>query len=279
MRHNPEGAFVSGLWIYPIKSAAGIPMQEVRVEERGFTHDRRWMLIDDQRVFLSQRTIPSIRLIRVRIGDGCLNVEAPGMEPIRVVPPDARTPVIPAVLWEDVVEVIPSGALINEWFSTFLGRRCTLVYMPDTSHRRVDTRYVKEGIVSFADGYPVLLTSEGSLRDLNDRLAEPVCMGRFRPNLVVDGVLPFEEDAWNRFHINDAYYHAVKPCTRCVVTTIDQSTGASGKEPLSTLAAYRKWNGKVVFGQNVMPVGPLPAAIRLGDRVEVSALAKSISVR
>jgi hypothetical protein len=158
----------------------------------------------------------------------------------------------------------------HAWFSRYLGFDCRLVYMDEAAHRPVDPQYAPEGReVSFADGYPLLLTAEASLADLNARLDAPVPMNRFRPNLVVAGGMAFAEDGWSRVRIGAVPFQVVKPCARCVVTTIDPQTAAQGKEPLRTLSRFRRRQGKVFFGENLIP--EQPGIVRVGDPVEVLA--------
>jgi len=161
---------------------------------------------------------------------------------------------------------------VDEWFSDAIGSRCRLVLMPETTKRIVSPDYAIrkfEDTVSFADGYPFLLIGEASLADLNSRLEEPVPMNRFRPNFVVTGSEAFEEDNWKRIRIGSTEFHVVKPCARCVMTTVDQAAGQkNGKEPLKTLAAYRTRSGNVLFGQNLI-AETAGGTIRVGDAVEI----------
>jgi len=163
--------------------------------------------------------------------------------------------------------VVDGGA--GEWFTRLLGVRSQLVYMPDDVVRPVDPTYgVSTDRVSFADGFPFLLISQESLDDLNRRLAVPLPMNRFRPNLVVSGCAPFAEDGWPGFAAGGVEFRVVKPCARCVITTTDQATGERGREPLRTLATYRNVGGKVMFGQNVIHRGT--GSLELGNRVELT---------
>lgn len=257
---------LTGLNIYPIKSARGIPLDESAVDDFGLRYDRRWMVVDQAGGFLSQRSHPRLALVVPSIKDGTLEVNAPEM-------PTLQTPLQPAdsvttrvTVWDDTCPVTWVGEGAAQWFSGFLNTSCSLVHMSGRVVRPVDPTFAPPGArVSFADGFPFLMLSEESLADLNGRLAVPLPMNRFRPNLVVAGGQPFAEDAWDRIEIGGIRLQVVKPCARCVVTTTDQSSGERGREPLRTLATYRKVNGEVMFGQNAVHEGK--GRLHVGDLV------------
>jgi uncharacterized protein YcbX len=164
-------------------------------------------------------------------------------------------PVMAASIWDDQVTVQEVGDEYSKWFTSHAGFPCRLVAFAEENPRLVDPRYaVGENHVSLADGYPILVIGMESLNDLNQRLPVPVPMNRFRPNLIFTGGKPYEEDNWRTFRIGQSRFVGVKPCGRCVFTTIDQQTGRMGTEPLATLSRYRKFDGKVNFGQNVIPL-------------------------
>ena len=259
---------VSGIQIYPIKSAGGISLDLATVEERGFRYDRRWMVVDGDNRFFTQREHPRLALIRVRLEPEVLVVDAPDMPSLKVpLHPTAGKPV-PATVWDDVVESLPVGEEAAYWFSEFLGTPCSLMYLPDESVRPVDPDYSLSGDqVSLADGFPFLLISEASLDDLNSRMDEPLPMDRFRPNIVVRGCEAFAEDDWRRVRIGSVIFRIVKPCSRCVTTTVDQASAATGKEPLRTLATYRKAGSKVLFGQNL--IQDSAGTVSLDDEVRI----------
>lgn len=260
---------LSGIYIYPVKSLGGIALQEATIQERGLQYDRRWMLVDQHNHFMTQRKIHRMALIKVKLAKDKLLVSMPSM-------PDLAVPFVPqteesvvVTVWEDVCRGIIVSRQANEWFSEALQMPCKLVYMPDDSIRPVDFRYARNNeFVSFADAYPFLLIGEASLEDLNSRLDKAVPMNRFRPNLVVNTSIAFEEDNWRSIRIGEALFHLVKPCARCVLTTIDQQTGVAGKEPLRTLSAYRTINNKVLFGQNAVSVSA-GLSVKLGDKVQI----------
>jgi uncharacterized protein YcbX len=252
-----EAPVLSEINIYPIKSARGISVKTSQLVERGLRFDRRWMVVGTDGQFITQRQQPRLALIAPRIELDRMIVSAPGMEDLGL-PLEMDGPgVLPVRVWDDDVQAVPAGAEARQWFSEFLGISCQPVYMPEDSIRPVDPDYaLNRDQVSFADAFPALLISQASLDDLNSRLAAPVPMNRFRPNLVVTGCAPYAEDAWRKIRIGEVIFHLVKPCARCATTTVDQATGMMGKEPLATLAQYRKQNGKVLFGQNLLHENP-----------------------
>jgi uncharacterized protein len=260
--------YLSGLYVYPIKSASGIPLEASDVDGRGLRHDRRWMLVDESDRFISQREVPRMALIRVQLERDGLVVDAPGMPSLEVPlqPPAGR--LMLARAWDNLVETLPVGADTDRWFSEFLGASCKLVCLPEESVRPVDPAYGRSGDrVGLADGFPFLLISEASLADLNARLERPVPMNRFRPNLVVRGCEPFAEDGWRLVRIGRITFRVVKPCARCAITTVDPRTAATGKEPLRTLARFRRFGTKVLFGQNL--IHDKKGSLRTGDPIEV----------
>jgi uncharacterized protein len=262
------GTFLSALHVYPIKSCGGIAVHEWEVDERGLRHDRRWMLVDETGCFMSQRRFPRMALIGVRIEHDGLIVDAPEMPSLNVpFQPQAGRLVLVRV-WDDLVESLTVSDDADRWFEEFLGVRCRLVYLPDRSLRPVDPAYGGPGDqVGLADGFPFLLISEASLADLNARLEQPVPMNRFRPNLVISGCEPFAEDAWKLVRIGRITFRVVKPCSRCTITTVDQRTATTSKEPLRTLTRFRRAGSKVFFGQNL--IHDETGTLHTGDPVEV----------
>jgi uncharacterized protein YcbX len=264
----PSGIYLSQLHVYPIKSAGGIALNASEVDGRGLRHDRRWMLVDEAGSFMSQRRFPRMALIGVRIEPDRLVVDAPEMPSLEVPfePPDGK--LLLARVWDDLVEVSTVNGDADRWFGEFLGVRSKLVYLPDESVRPVDPAFAgSEDQVGLADGFPFLLVSEASLTDLNARLERPVPMNRFRPNLVVRGCEPFAEDGWRLIRIGTMTFRVAKPCARCTITTVDQETAATSKEPLRTLARFRRAGNKVLFGQNL--IHDATGALRVGSPVEV----------
>jgi uncharacterized protein YcbX len=257
---------LTGLTVYPIKSCRGIPVSESEIDAFGLRYDRRWMVVDELGEFLSQRSHPRLALVVPTIQDGALRLDAPGMPTLDLPLDPSPTVALSVTVWDDTCGATWLGEKPARWFSEFLGCSCSLVHMGGATVRPADPAFAPGGTrVSFADGFPFLLISEESLADLNRRLAQPLPMNRFRPNLVVAGAQPYDEDRWERIEIGGIGLRIVKPCARCLVTTTDQTTAERGREPLRTLATYRKIDGKVMFGQNAVHEGP--GRLRVGDLV------------
>ncbi|TXK46441.1 MOSC domain-containing protein [Pontibacter qinzhouensis] len=261
---------ITGITIYPIKSLGGVSLQQAQVEERGFRHDRRWMLIDADNNFLTQRQHAQMALLQVRLLQNGLEVNHKNglLQPLLVPFGQTEGPELQVRIWDDTCTALEVSAAVSAWFTGALQMPARLVYMPAASERKVDPNYAQQNeIVGFADGYPFLLIGQASLDDLNSRLPEPVPMNRFRPNLVFTGSAPFAEDSFLRFRIGETHFRVAKPCARCVVTTIDQASATKSPEPLKTLATYRVQNKKVMFGQNLVHEGR--GEIRVGDELVV----------
>ncbi len=258
---------VSELYIYPVKSLGGIPVDRARLGDRGFEYDRRWMLIDADNRFLSQREFPQMALLQVSLSKEGLTVQHKNSHqafPIPFNPQTGETAMV--TIWDDRCTAQYVSRDADEWFSEMLSIRCRLVYMPDSTQRLIDNRYAhNKEICSFADAYPLLLIGQASLDDLNKRLAAPLPMNRFRPNIVFTGGAPYQEDEMKTFTISGIRFSGVKPCARCVITTIDQQTAVAGKEPLLTFSKYRRRENKVYFGQNVLFSGA--GSIAVGDPI------------
>ncbi len=261
---------LSAIYIYPIKSLGGFAVPSACVEERGLQHDRRWMLVDADNNFLTQRNHPQMALLQVSLpGDELVVTHKTTLDQISIAQKPETSQMLSVKVWDDTCPAVAASPKADAWFSDLLGQPCRLVYMPDTTKRRVDTRYaVADNHTSFSDGYPFLLIGQASLDDLNGRLTGPLPMNRFRPNLVVSGGEPYAEDDWHEMQVGETTFFGVKPCGRCTVTTTDQETGETGKEPLKTLAAYRKRGNKILFGQN-MVFGRQGSQISVGDAVNV----------
>ncbi|GAB3959174.1 MOSC domain-containing protein [Spirosoma harenae] len=268
---------ISELYIYPIKSLGGIPLKEVVVEEKGFRHDRRFMLVTPEGEFMTQRSNHQMTLIDVAIEGDKLHVwHRSRPADILVLPLTVSEPsgTMQVDIWDSKgVPAVTVSDEADQWFTEALGKSCRLVFMPETTHRAVDADYARaDDAVSFADGYPYLLISQSSLDYLNTQLPEPITMRRFRPNIVSVDSLPNDEDTWAEFRIGELTFYGVKPCARCVLTTIDPETGEKGKEPLRTLTTYRQWKHKLLFGQNMLikPTGEAPiGTIRVGQSIDI----------
>ncbi len=257
---------LSQLWSYPIKSCAGLSGSSARIAPSGPAFDREWMLTDADGQFLTARLHPQLVLVRATPTIDGLSLQAPGMPelPVRRV---LFNQLRQTGVWAYRFDAWWGDAAADQWFSQYLGLSTRLLYIGAKSRRAL--RADPSIRFSFADGYPFLLIGEGSLEDLNSRLKIPVSMRHFRPNLVVSGTDAFAEDDWKRIRIGTVEFEHMKPCDRCVFTTIDPDTGqlADDLQPLRTLGTYRRAPGGVMFGQNLVARGT--GVIRLGDRVEV----------
>lgn len=260
---------LSQINLYPVKSLGGFAVASADVEPRGLQYDRRWMVVDEEGRFRTQRELPRMALVATALEADCLTLRAPGVAPLRVpLEPGGETTQTVRV-WRSVCEARPVGTNADRWLTEFFGVSCRLVFMPEETRRAVNPDYrAGEGIVSFADGYPLLLVGEMSLTDLNSRLEQPVPTNRFRPNLVVSGAPAYAEDGWQKVRIGGVTFHGVKSCDRCSMITVDQTAGAlTGPEPLKTLASYRLQDQKVLFGRLLIPDGG--GTVRVGDAVEI----------
>ncbi len=238
-----------------IKSLGGIRVKSAKVFEKGLEHDRRWMLIDRDNEFMSQRIYPKMALFKLQIPNYKFQIVHRKDSIILSFNHPVVDKPIKAVVWDDEVEVHEVSKEFSSWFSERLGIDCKLVSFPENNSRPVDENYqINHENVSLADAYPFLIIGEQSLADLNLRLEVPVPMNRFRPNLVFSGGLPYEEDTWENFSIGKNKFAAVKLCARCVLTTVNQETGEKGIEPLATLSKYRKQDNKVLFGKNLIAI-------------------------
>ncbi len=263
--------FVSEIIIYPVKSLGGISLESSVIEESGLQFDRRWMLVDEKNQFLTQREFPKMATIEVKLNADFLTVFN-NSKSLKIPFSTDSDKTASAKVWSSRVKSKVYNNEINEWFSNILGGNCRLVVMPEDAKRKVSPYYAVrkfKDTVSFADAYPFLIIGENSLGDLNSRLEKPVPMNRFRPNFVVEGAEAFAEDNWKKIKIGAEIFHVVKPCARCVITTIDQKNGEkAGKEPLATLAKFRNKGGKVLFGQNLI-AEKAGSVIKVGDKIEI----------
>ena len=266
---------ISEIRVYPIKSLGGISLRSAEYDRRGFKLDRRWMLVDAKGKFLTQREFPEMAVFQVSVQKRGLKVTAPGGDSL-VVPFEADgARSIGVSVWGSSCRGDLYGNTVEEFFSDSLGRSARLVKISDSRSRRISRYYaVHPGDeVGFADGYPFLIAGTASLDQLNSWMRSPVPMDRFRPNLIVTGSEAFAEDSWRRIRIGASEFHVVKPCSRCVMITVDQSSGKkSGSEPLSVLGRHRTYKragkSKVLFGQNVIPE-EIEGTVKVGEALEV----------
>ncbi|MFC7494417.1 MULTISPECIES: MOSC domain-containing protein [unclassified Nocardioides] len=260
---------------FPVKSCRGEAVESAVVEPWGLAGDRRWMLVDEEGVFITAREVNRLVLVTPELTATGLRCTAPDLPPLEVRTPDPATQV-PVRIWSSDLTAAAVGPEADAWFSKAIGSTARLVHLDDPTRRPTSPTFSLPGDrVAFADGYPLLLTTEESLAALNDEVLaasetgrEPLPMTRFRPSVVVAGFEPWAEDDWRRIRIGDAVFRAVKGCARCVLTTVDPDTAEREKEPIRSLARIRRWDGAVWFGINLVPDTP-GATIRVGDEVEV----------
>ena len=265
---------LSAIHIYPVKGLGGISLSQSDVTTRGLQYDRRFLVVDGNDQFVTQREVPKMATVWMEVGGDKVVFSAPDMESLVV---SAEPPEVPSRMvrvWSSDVLAHTVSAEADAWLSGYLGFNARLVYMPDSSERKMNPQYAQPGeVVSFADGYPLLLISEASLADLNERMVKNggsvLNMNRFRPNLVVKGCEPYAEDRFGEIRVGDAIFRAVKHCARCQVTTTDQASGeVRGPEPLQTLGTYRDTPNGVIFGMNLIPV--TLATVRVGDTITLA---------
>ncbi|MFJ8667592.1 MOSC domain-containing protein [Streptomyces sp. NPDC093600] len=267
---------VRSVHVHPVKAMRGVAPAEAEVQPWGLAGDRRWTVVDASGKVVTQRRHPRMALASAApLPGGGITVSAPGREPLTIeVPRPSST--IRVEVFETPVEAVPADPAADAWFSAYLETEVRLVHMDDPAHRRpIDPDYALPGeTVSFADGFPLLVTTVSSLDALNSLIAQgdqpdegPLPMNRFRPNVVVDGTAPWAEDGWTRLSLGEVTFRVAKSCGRCVVTTTDQETAERGKEPLRTLARHRKDGSRLIFGQNLVPEHT--GTIRVGDPVEI----------
>lgn len=254
---------VDSLFIYPVKSLAGIPVSSLRLDARGPAHDRRWMIIDEDGAFVTQRERPELARISTALTDGQVSIGIPGSgsHPLRVSVEQRN-----ARVWRDWVKAFRAEPGPAQLLSDFCGQSLDLVYMPDDCRRTADPHYAGAGqSVSFADGFPFLIANRASLDELNSRLECPVDIRRFRPNIVLTGAQAWAEDHWPGIIVGMVAFNMVKPCSRCLITTVDPDSGlrAGDLQPLRTLGRYRLQPDGVMFGVNAVHQGTGP--VKLGD--------------
>jgi uncharacterized protein len=260
-------ALVSGLYVYPVKSARGIALQEAVLSDRGIAHDRRFMVVDERGNMLTQRVVGALARLQTAMEGDELALSYEGAD-LRVPLRPTRGQVRRARVFQDEVDALDVGDEAGRFLSAALGRQVALVYMPDTTERRVDpARAAPSDIVGFADAFPYLLANESSLDALNHELPQPVGIERFRPNLVVRGLPPWVEDDMRELRIGELPFLALKPSSRCVIVNTDQLTGERQKGVFETLVRTHAIDRRPIFGQNLVARGS--GRVRLGDPVEL----------
>jgi uncharacterized protein len=278
---------VSELWIYPIKSCQGIPLKTAEVTPKGFLWDREMMIISHKGKFLTQRQFPQLAKVQIKLSDNSLtlSVSDDSLQSLTFTP-SLQGEEVEVEIWSDRTTAIDQGDLVAQWFHRVLeldsSKQCRLVRQSDQYERKVNSIFAvtKQDIVSFADGYPCLLTTTASLAELNRRIMDTyqdstltVSMDRFRSNIVAETENPFEEDNWKTIKIGKLQFAVVKPCSRCIIPTINQQTGDRNelREPLRTLGTFRQFGEQgVMFGENMIPESS--GTISVGDRVKVVAM-------
>jgi len=262
---------LSEIYVYPVKSLAGFSVQQWPVAKTGLRYDRQWMLVDQQGLFLSQRRLPKMALIKTRIADNQLWLSAADKTQIGIALEPVGGEDISVSIWDDQCIAKTVSDSVDAWLSDFLQHPCRLVYHPQDRIRTVDPDYATEqDQTAFSDGFPFLIVSDASLQAFNQAANLDLSMQRFRPNLVVSACQAYAEDYWRNISINQINFRLPKPCSRCSVPTIDPETGDVGKEPLTTLNRLRKKDNKVYFGQNALHDGT--GLLNVGARVEILEL-------
>lgn len=260
--------FLSRIRIYPIKACAGADVQEAHLDRRGLRYDRRWMLVNEQGADLHQFDYPRLASIVVSLSDAGLLVQAPGMPPLSVPFEPQHASQLDVTWFQGAAGALPVSDLADAWFQEFLHVPCRLVFMPEDARHPVEPGYEVDHDLAAFTSFQYHLLNENSLADLNQRLEIPAPLERFRPNLVVAGAPAFAEDNWRTLQINHHTFHVVKPCDRCAIITVDPIQGVmTGKEPLTTLARYRTFDKKVLFGQYLL--SNAEGVIRVGDKIEI----------
>lgn len=257
---------VINLSIYPLKSAKGIKLDSMQLGDRGPNLDRRWMLVGQNGKFVTQRKHPKLCLITTKLVGEELVLSKPNAEPILIPAPSSRQ--YTSEVWGSAVSGHDCGDQVANYIGEFLGLECRLIFMPETYERRVDPDFARNNeLVGFADGFPVLLASQASLDDFNQRLGYEIGMERFRPNLVIGGCEPYAEDGWQRLSIAGIEFSLVKPCSRCIMPSVNPATGEKEMRVNQTLMQYRRRDRKTYFGQNALY--NRSGTIKVGDKVTI----------
>ena len=270
---------VSSIHIYPVKSTAGIELLQADINQLGLAFDRRFVLCDNQGQFITARTEPTLCLIQATLTTTGIELTANGMPNLMLNYKAFSARYKKVIVWDDEINSQVCSAEADRWFSRYLSRNCQLVFFGERSNRIKQPNTSDERSLAFADGYPLLLISQASLNDLNQRLAQqnllPVAMSQFRPNIVVNDCSAFAEDIWQHIRIGEIEFIVSKPCERCVFTTVNPKSGKKHpqQQPLATLRDYRKSDqGEVLFGQNLIPLNQ--GTIKQGDKIQILSLRK-----
>lgn len=256
---------VKHLFFYPVKSARGVSLESMSIDRTGPKYDRRWMVVNRGGKFLTQRQFPKMCLIETQLNGDTLILSSPGFDTIHV---SKGTKDMQVTVWRDTVLARDCGDDVAQWLSDYLAKDCHLVEMPEQTQRLVDTDFAGQGeTVGFADGFPLLIASQASLNDFNSKLETPIGFDRFRPNIVVDGCEPYAEDDWREVQIGDIRMSIVKPCSRCIIPSIEQTSGNKQMVVNEALLEYRRRGAKTYFGQNALHQNR--GEISVGDAVRL----------
>ena len=258
--------------IYPLKSGRAVPLTEARLGVTGFEWDRHWMAASPEGVFMSQRTQPRLALIEPTITADTITLRAPDQPPLEI-PLESNGATQSARVWKDSITALDQGDTASEWLTHAVGSPARLLRISPVLDRRASTEFAGStpAPVSFADGFPILVCNSASLVELNSRMPEPIPMERFRPNIVIDGLDPFEEDRIGTLDFGHIKLRLVKPCTRCVITSTDQHTGQPSTNPLPILRTFRfnKALMGVTFGENAVIEAGVGGILRPGAECRV----------
>ncbi|WP_371374395.1 MOSC domain-containing protein [Thalassotalea aquiviva] len=267
---------LTDIMIYPIKSTAGIALNKAHIGDTGLPLDRHFVITDLNGKFITGRTKAQLVHVKTKMQGQALSVRAPGMPDLELNPLNFANEYQQVQVWQDKIDGQTCNKEADDWFSQYLNTPCRLFYYGHKSARQVVN---SEHQLSFADGFPLLGISKASLDDLNQKLAEPVTMAQFRPNLIFSGTLPFAEDGWLQIAIGECQFLVAKPCSRCIFTTVDALTGERNplREPLTTLMKYRQAeDGQIYFGQNMIPL--TKGELNVGDEVRILSNQKPLKL-
>ncbi len=261
---------LTSIIIYPVKSLGGIKLRSADVLERGLRYDRKWMIVDESNNFLTQRRISSMALIRTSLENDVLKLEHTLRKnsPFHIPVNQYTSEQTEVKIFEDTVPAYFVSTEADKWLSENLGIKCRLVTITDNIKRFVDKKYARNNeTLNFADGFPFLLIGRAALDYLNSKMKTKLSADRFRPNFIFTGGNPHDEDNWDEIKIGNVKFKVAKPCARCVITTVDQTTAKRGKEPLLTLSTYRKEGNKIYFGQNLLAENT--GSVSTGDKLKI----------
>jgi uncharacterized protein YcbX len=262
VKMNLKSYTVTELYIYPIKSLAGIRVESAKAEEMGFENDRRWMLINDENRFITQRNHPVLSQFFPKIKENSIEILYLDKKHEFSIRESLNEPIFSKV-WDDETTVFEVNVTTSKWFSEILGFGCKLVKIGERNHTSIQLN--KSLNVSLADGYPYLLIGSESLNFLNEKLEEKITVQRFRPNIVIRTAVAHEEDSLTLFQIGAIKFQNAKPCSRCIMVNNNPENGITNKEPLRSLSQYRKVDNSVFFGTNLICLNE--GEIKVGDEL------------